>query len=510
MGRNYSPGRKKKRNDPVLISICVLGVGVLVVLGFGIKALNTNDNAVVTGWHIVDGQTFYIDNITKQRAIGLNTINNKVYFFQPDGSVKEGWADYDGKKIYVQSNGLVATGECEIDGDIYSFAYDTYEMMTDCFVQNDSYSYYFGNDGKAVKGIYRVKGHDRYFDESGMMAISEWFKIPDDPDENNYYADKNGFLQTGWVTLEDGDHYFMDNHAAASGSQKINGISYSFNHYGMPLNSAVVFKNPDSNTVTTTVPEVTKPVTSVPVTTAPEVTTPKEPAEFKEGWREVDGRKQYIYKDGVAATGVQRIDNTLYAFETSGFLANGFITFGDKTYYAQPDGKVITSFTKIDGQSYLFDSSGRMQTGFQRVNDVPCYFDHDGKMAHGERNIDGYAYFFSYSDDGRMQTGYISIRGRNYFFDDNGRRISGWKQIASYMYYFADDGHAVSGYQTIGGERYYFDSDCSLMTETVYMNGTYYYFGSDGVIREGTHTYYDDGSCSYKEAYFDSNGRKVD
>ena len=506
MSKNYSPGRKRKRNDPVLISVCVLGIGVLIVLGFTLNTINTRDKEVVTGWHIVDGDTFYIDNITKQRTTGLNTIGNKVYFFQPDGTVKEGWADYDGKKIYVQANGLVATGECEIDGDMYSFAYDTYEMLTESFVKNDAYAYYFGSDGKAVKGVKRVQGHDRYFDERGMMVVSGWFKMPDDPDGLNYYADKNGFLQQGWVTLEDGEHYFTDNHAAASGKVKINGILYDFNDYGKPLNYVYIPNKTDSNPVTTAPSNTTAPVTTAPATEAP----PKETTVSKEGWREVDGRKQYIYKDGSAATGVQRIDNVLYAFDSAGYLANGFIKLGDSTYYAQSDGKVSTGYIKIENNNYLFDSLGRMQTGFQRINDVPCYFDQDGKMAHGERNINGYTYFFSYSNDGRMQTGYISIKGRNYYHDSEGKRCTGWIKIASYMYYFASDGHAVSGYQTIDNNRYYFDNDCSLMTDVVYMNGTVYYFGEDGIIREGTHTYYDDSTGSYVEAYFDSNGRKVD
>lgn len=482
---NRAKKKKKRRNDPLLIFACVLGIAVLIAIGIILRSMNRQNTGTVTGWHITNGNTYYVDAITKKPATGLNTIGNKVYYFQPDGFIKAGWADYEGEKIYVQSDGIVATGECEIDGELYSFAFDTYKMLKDSYVeQSNGKAFYFGPDGKAVKNkICSINGNERYFDEEGLLVRSDWITTLEDEDAF-YYADKDGILVTGKVNIQGQTHYFLENHKAATGKMKVDGVEYNFDSRGYDSAMNPVVTTPAVTTApsVTTVPSTS--VTSAPVTTKPDVKS--------EGWREVNGKKQYIFANGSAAKGAVKIEDVLYIFNESGELNGaGWKEINGNRYYSDENGKAKIGFADIDGKTYYFDSTGKTLRGVQNINGAvynlsdsgevtknqfvemnghTYYFDDAGKRAIGFKEINGEAYYFSETRSiaGQMQYKYIKVGSSEYYMDPNdGHRVTGWVVMGNCKYYFSPV-ILKNGSYDIGGTVYTFNVDGALLDEDGY------------------------------------------
>lgn len=68
----------------------------------------------------------------------------------------------------------------------------------------------------------------KYLDESGAPVVSQWVE-----DQNNwYYMDVHGIMQTGWVENNGNWYYLKDDGSMVTGKQTIRGVEYEFTQKG--------------------------------------------------------------------------------------------------------------------------------------------------------------------------------------------------------------------------------------------------------------------------------------
>ncbi len=547
----YSPGRRKKKQDPMLIGMCVFGAVVLIAIPVVSGILFSNDkNKVketeIVGWNNNEkGDTcYYLPN--HEKAVGQTVIGTDTYFFDEDGGITPGWRKHDKKLFYVDKKGKICTGLTYIKDDLYYFndasdskAFEMFKgdlkIVTPEEDKSDiNHVYYFDNNGKAIKGFKVTASGDAYYfgdeyfaltglfegsasvmtldgkeispDEYDSLSEEEKAQVTENQTTKYFYADEDGKLQRGWVeSFENGStvyHYFTNEYYSASGEYKdieFNGekMDFDFDEKGTYI--------PDSGKS-----ETTKAVTTTTTKGSEKNNSNKE--DLTAGWHEKeDGSKYYVDKNQKAAVGLTDIEGKKYIFNDQGVMLKGHISIGNDHYFAGQDGALISGRIQDGNLFYLFDSNTyKMLTGLQNINGGKMFFDPDGRQVFSDFRTDGNdVYYFSSrkDDDGKCVTGFIRINGKNYWFDDSGKRMVGWHsfQENGAIYYFdpENEGKMAAGYTMIDGDMYYFDPNGSLQLGFVPMNGTIFYFGENGIIVEGDYEY--EGAVHH----FDSSGRMV-
>lgn len=123
------------------------------------------------------------------------------------------------------------------------------------------------------------------------------------------------------------------------------------------------------------------------------------------------------------------------------------------------DGKYLTGLNKVGQTIYLFNSNGEKQKGWHRLENKDFYFDiENGGMLTGKRTIgkttylltsnygkkygwhllEGNAYYFSKEFGGGMITGIRKVGKGTYFLTSNGK-LKGWHLLDGKSYYFSED-----------------------------------------------------------------------
>lgn len=541
----YSPGRRKKKQDPMLVGMCVFGAVVLIAIPVVSKVLfSHSDDKVketeIVGWSSNDkGEPFYyLEN--HKKAVGQTAIGDDTYFFDEDGGVTPGWRKHDKKLFYVQKDGKISTGLTHIKDDLYFFNEASDEKAFEMFkgglkvVAPEKEKpeikkvYYFDTNGKAIKGQKVTSSGDAYYFGADYSANVGWFEadvkvmtlndkeisseaynVLSDAEKESvqtvdakkyFYADEEGKLQRGWIESNENGvksyHYLSDDYYGASGK-----YTCTFNGKEMEFD----FKDtkgtyiPSNNT-----PADTKPVTTTVKET--QKTTEKAP-DNTPGWHtDNDGTKYYINQKNERAKGFTDIDGKKYIFNNQGIMQTGKY----EDYYADANGVLQSGYLEIDCHNYLYDETTyKMKKGLQILNGRKYFFDPDGRQViSGFRSSGNDVYYFSYLEGGAAVTGFITIGRDNYWFDDEGRRQYGWHKFSDNgaIYYFAPDneGKMATGYKQIDDKMYYFNPYGALLLDFVEMNGTVYYFGNDGAIVEGDYEY------QGKVYHFGNDGRMGD
>ncbi|MBR4555833.1 MAG: cell wall-binding protein [Ruminococcus sp.] len=246
-----------------------------------------------TGWREIEGKKYYF-GFAGIAITGDTYIDGQYYSFGRDGALNSGlvndgsklrWGlsdgfrydiwetnsfeeDSEGNKYYFGEDGYAVKGKKEIDGKIYIFDSD-YKMLTDGLTEykDDLYyltkkgavtkkwvstdedtTYYFGEDGKAVKGWQNLKGVDYYFDEEYHMA-KDWQEIdgkkyyfqngglvrgPLYIEEKPYVFSEDGSMQKGWIEWNNERFYCEEEGIPLTDTEKeIDGKNYMFGAYGV-------------------------------------------------------------------------------------------------------------------------------------------------------------------------------------------------------------------------------------------------------------------------------------
>ena len=387
---------------------------------------------------------------------GSVKIGSELYFFDQNGLRKNtaGWAEYNGKKYYVNGNGT---------------------LYHDMFITfGSSVAYYMGSDGSVQKGVVSASNG------------------------NVYYTDPNtGLLQkkTGWIDF-DGKRYFSD---ATGKLYKNQFISFGSSVlYYMGSDGSVqkgIVKASDGNIY------YTDPSTGL--------------LQKKAGWIDSGGKRYFsdaagkLYKnqfisfgstvyymgsDGSVQKGPVKVGNNWYFLDKNGVRKSsaGWAEYNDKKYYVNGSGTLYHDMFISFGSStvYYMGSDASMQKGIVNVKGVLYYanpgtglikknsgwIDYNSKRYFADAN--GVLYknqlisfgsdVYYMGSDGSVQKGNHYVNGRWYYFDEKTgimKRAQGWFTAGSGKYYQKADGNLAKGYMDIDGSRYYFNSSGMLASK---------------------------------------------
>lgn len=165
------------------------------------------DGSVATGYQIIDGTPYYLDDEGAPRS-GWQELDGKRCYFRQDGSQVFGWLSLNGARYYLDDNGI-AIGPRIIDEKTYLF--DDTGLLGNGLTIAEGVTYLADAQGHPQSGWFE----SRYFDESGRMV-------------------------TGWVTIGSFLHYFQENGAPATGETEIDGKTLYFASNGQQI----LFVNP--------------------------------------------------------------------------------------------------------------------------------------------------------------------------------------------------------------------------------------------------------------------------
>ena len=307
--------------------------------------------------------------------------------------VTTGWIEENGDKYYLE-NGSKIVGFKVIDGKTYFFSRDNTKygaMRTGKFQIGDYYYCFDDITGEMKTGLFEYAG-------------------------NKYYANESGELQLGYQMI-DGKTYFFSRDktmygALKTGKFEIDGQYRIFNEYLQTGLFEYAGNKYYSN----------------------------ENGELQFGYQTIDGKTYFFSRDktmyGALKTGKFEIDGQYRIFNE--YLQTGLFEYAGNKYYADKDGNIQPGFQTINGKKYFFSGDatryGVMRYGWIQYHQYRYYLDADGTVVTGYKNIDGRDYMFD--DQGRMDTGFVTINGNTYYYYVDGTYANDWLQIGNKKYFF--------------------------------------------------------------------------
>ncbi len=287
------------------------------------------------------------ENPAKAKAGFSTTGQNDWYYTQEDGSLAKGLQTINGQKLYFdQTTGQQVKGAtAKIDKDTYYFDADTGDMWTNRFAADkDGNWFYFGQDGKALKGWQTIDGKRYFFDRlTGIQAKNT--ALNTDELQTHYFKD-NGEISTDlFFQSKAGDWYYNDEKGnTAHGRVTIHGKHYAFtdrsgtqikgSYYAPPAGPYKYFYDGDSG----------------------EILTDSFVADRYGNWYYVDGQ-------GTTVQGTQTINGqTLYFDPYTSVQAKGRLVKTEDNnyhYFDKDSGDLVKNTTiTIGNQTYKIDDQG--------------------------------------------------------------------------------------------------------------------------------------------------------
>ncbi|WP_283749825.1 N-acetylmuramoyl-L-alanine amidase family protein [Bacillus cereus] len=308
-----------------------------------------SDGILLTGWHEVEGKTYYFG--LYEGLINTNGFENdgKYYNFNDDGSVlRSAWKeDQNGLHYSDASGAIIKEGLREIDGKIYYF--QNYKATTnEIRVEDEKRILHFSDkgvleraskfNGEALDNNWEtvifndkvlVFGKDGAIRKNGVSKISLLGWDGKEKPTLVYYSLEDGPNYTGWKEVNGKKYHFEDGkNSDLDGYKTIDGKRYYFNHDGEAKLT---------------------------------------------GFDKVDGKIYYYDDKGEMQKDWQQIDGKWYYFKDSGEVATGWFQgpyettvhgYGYFWYYGKEDGSIYQDVTveldsgNGDRKTYKFDSHG--------------------------------------------------------------------------------------------------------------------------------------------------------
>ncbi len=265
---------------------------------------------VTTGWYSDENGTFYFATDTASAVTGLNTIDNAIYYFNESAQLQTGWIT----------------------------------LGTDTFLFNPN------DGGKLYTGWWTDSAGVRYLDTTDGHLVTGLYVI----DNDTYYFNEQGFLQSGWLEL--------------------NGVTYYFN----PADSGKLYR----------------------------------------GWlTDATGTYYLDATDAHRTTGLAAIDGAVYYFNEAGQMQVGLQTINGAVYYFGADGKMLTGFQTIGTSMYYFGADGVMVKGLIQATDGVYYAGTDGAIVVGQAVTIGTAQYL-FGTDGKLVVNQVVQIGDTYYQTD--------------------------------------------------------------------------------------------
>jgi len=281
----------------------------------GIKYHTDPATGIVTyGWYADETGTYYFAPQTANAVVGLNTIDDGIYYFNEAAQLQTGWLELGGNTFLFNpaENGKLYTG-----------------WWTDPTVGT---RYLDTTDGHMVTGLTVIDKDMYYFNEQGFLQVG-WVEI--NGVTYMFNPNDNGKLYRGWWTDATGTYYLdaTDAHRT-TGLAAIDGSVYYFNELGqmqvgiVKVNGATYYFGADGKMLT--------------------------------GMQTIGDGVYYFGADGVMATGlIQATDGTYYAGADGKLVAGQAVTIGAGQYLFGLDGKLVINQAVVIGTMiYQTDATG--------------------------------------------------------------------------------------------------------------------------------------------------------
>ncbi len=275
-----------------------------------------------------------------------------------------------------------------------------------------------------------------YADENGFLQ-SGWIH---DSAEHTYFAGEDYTLLSGWIS-DDGKQYYLskEDDTLLTGKQKIGSKKYVFDENGV----------------------------------------------FTEGWISDTDGVYYQTKNSGIVSGWQKLNGKYYYFNADGELQHEWLNLDDKTYYLNENGTPLTGWQKVDGQNYYFSPEGILQRGWLNLDNHTYYLDENGVLLTGWQEIGGQRYYLN-EQTGERYVGWLDTATGKYYLNEEGIPVQGWNLIDEKKYYFDESGILQTGWLTLEENQYYLnpDDNGAMATGFVFADGNYYYMGSNGIMQK--------------------------
>lgn len=242
------------------------------------------------------------------------------------------------------------------DGRI-RFYLDNGEVLCNAWKNDNGNTYFFDQDGYAVKGLYE-DGALYYFDEvTGVQLKDAWKTVGD----NTYYFNQYGPAYKGLRELGGQLYYFDPNTGAQlkDSWKTIGKKTYYFNAWGPAYKGLRKLGNQFY---------YFDPATAV---------------QFKNGWKTVGNKTYYFNPWGPAYKGLRTIHGVTYFFDQKDAYQykKSWKTIGNKTYYLNDYGVAVKGLVKLGAFYYGFSPEGvQYKNGWYKIGAKTYYFNKYGVM----------------------------------------------------------------------------------------------------------------------------------
>lgn len=264
------------------------------------------------GFHVLDGQTYFLNPTSGRRRTGWITWGGKKYYLDPETAVlMTGMQEIDEQFYYLHpSTGAMMTGWQTIDGKKYYFL-ENGTRKKGWLTLGDK-KYYFEKDGEQTFGWRSISQKRYYFDLKTGAMRKGWLTIGN----NKYYLEKDGSQTIGWRSINQKKYYFVEK----TGLMKKGWLTLGENKYYFEKDGTQTF-----------------------------------------GWRSLGGKRYYfLEKSGLMKKGWLTLGKDKYYFNRDGSRFSGIRSLGGKKYYFQSNGKLLTDkkYYQIGSSYYNIASDG--------------------------------------------------------------------------------------------------------------------------------------------------------
>ena len=344
-----------------------------IVAEFSKSGIDTKYNKIISGTEEIDGETYWFDE-NGRSITGWKYFDNAWHYYNEKGILETGWQTINGSLYYMNSAGIMLTGWQYIDGMWYYFHWSGPMQTGWQYINNTWYFmnvtgamqtgwqlvggnwFYMDGLGAMQTGWQYIGGNWYYMDGSGAMKTG-WQYIGG----NWYYMDSSGVMKTGWQYIG-GNWYYMDGSGAMkTGWQYLSNTWYYCENSGRMVsdswywvgNYCYYFKDSGRMAANTWIGDwyVDGSGAWIPGMTKP-----------KNEWIYQSGRWWYRHADGsYTRDGWERIGNTQYYFDGSGWMITGWKYSEGIWYYMNDSGAMISNcWYWIGTNCYYFNENGEM------------------------------------------------------------------------------------------------------------------------------------------------------